>query len=93
MSDLVSMLAPLQTMPGWPNAQNPSITFWFFVMVAIPIALLLVVSLIGNGPRLVRAARGAQITADESHWLGSGSMPQAIGPSDGTASGGASERW
>lgn len=96
MTDPLSMLVPLRTFPGWPNVESPSVAFWLLLLIGIPLAVGVVVTLIGMGPTLVRRARGEKISGTESQWLGEGVAPKAVTAGDNEekgTSGGASERW
>ncbi|GAB3913866.1 hypothetical protein GCM10011575_19130 [Microlunatus endophyticus] len=72
MTELVSMLVPLQgTLPGWPTVAQPSAVQVLGLLFGVPLIVIIVISLIGKGPELIRAGRGEdQSAAGEPLWLG-----------------------
>lgn len=38
------MLVPLETLPGWPAAPNPSVLHWLGLIVAIPVILAVIIA-------------------------------------------------
>lgn len=66
------MLVPLQgTLPGWPTAAPPSAVQVLGLLFGVPLIVIIVISLIGKGPELIRAGRGEDQTAPgEPLWLG-----------------------
>ena len=94
VSDLVSMLVPLQTLPGWNNVENPSVLWILLLALGIPLAFGLLVTVVGMGPSWARSGRG-EAELEEPIWLGAGAEPKAL-PTGGekmTVVGGASDRW
>ena len=72
MTELVSMLVPLQgTLPGWPTAPHPTALQELGLLFGVPLIIIIIISLIGKGPELVRAGRGEDHGAvDAPLWLG-----------------------
>jgi hypothetical protein len=83
------MLVPLQgTLPGWPDAPDPAPLHVLGLLIGVPAAIFVIISLIGKGRELIRAGRGEpDVAANEPLWLGAA-------PADRTAvtSGGEGER-
>ncbi|MGY4720005.1 DUF5130 family protein [Naumannella huperziae] len=85
-------VVPMETLPGWPPAQDPSALTFLLAFVGIPALLLSVLALLIWAPALGRAARGQTRGGREPLWLGSTSSPKALAsdPRVGAA-GGASQ--
>jgi len=74
------MLVPLQgTLPGWPVAPHPTALEVLGLLFGVPLIVIIIISLIGKGPELIRAGRG------EDH--GDAAAPLWLGaaPADRTA--------
>lgn len=71
MSGLVSILVgelhplvgvlPLHAIPGWPVFEHPSLLAELGLFVGVPVALLLVILLLGNASRLAARGRGEEL--------------------------------
>ena len=67
-----SLLIPLQgTLPGWPAAPQPSLASVLLLALGVPLAIGIVVSVLGKGQQMVQA----------SHQQRSGGTPIAAGSS------------
>jgi hypothetical protein len=79
VTELVSMLVPLQgTLPGWPTAATPTAIQVLGLLIGVPGLIVLIISLIGKGPELIRAGRGEDAShVDEPLWLGSAPADRA----------------
>ncbi|WP_460767077.1 hypothetical protein [Mariniluteicoccus flavus] len=89
------MLMPLQgTFPGWPAAPQRSIVDFLIVLVAIPLVVSAVITLLAMAGSLGRRAQAGTVRQKEPVWLGSTASSKAI-TADNTKSetGGASVRW
>ncbi|GAA2099443.1 hypothetical protein GCM10009841_13370 [Microlunatus panaciterrae] len=89
------MLVPLETLPGWPVAENPSFVQEWGLLIGIPALICVVIILLAKAPTLARASRKSPVAVQETLWLGAGSTEaKAL---EGTAGprevGGASARW
>ena len=101
MSGLLSMLVPLETLPGWPPAPNPSLLHALGVIFGIPILLGLVIaglSFVGTGSDLRRfgpAVDPVKTYADPAEAVAAGASPASIEAKSGadTGTGGTSARW
>lgn len=51
------MILPLETLPGWPEAPQLSAGFYVMLMVILPLAVGLVVTLLAWAPSLARSFR------------------------------------
>lgn len=96
VSDLVSMLVPLQTMPGWNNVETPSALWILLLAIGIPFGFGIVVTIVTMGPGWVRSSRG-EVNVAEPVWLGEGAQPKAVqaevSDEEATSVGGSSARW
>lgn len=71
MSDSPSMLVPLSgTYPGWPTAEAPSVVQALLVIVAIPVAIGVVITLLVWAGNLARRGRGQSTEVSEPLWVG-----------------------
>lgn len=89
------MLVPLETLPGWPEAQDPTFLQTLGLLVAIPVGIALVIALLAFGPSLARANKGGMVQAKDPLWLGAGPA-QSKELAQGTEKkeqGGASVQW
>jgi len=100
------MLVPLDTLPGWPEAQPPTVLQTLGLLVGLPLLVMIItfaVAKIGNN---LKASRGEAPPPAESLWVngrpGGGEIEAApelhgVGPDDQPGDeqqvGGASARW
>lgn len=94
----MSMLVPLETLPGWPEAPTPTALESLGLLIGIPAVVFAVIALLVNAPKLARAAKGTPVTVTEPLWLGGGSrknLELTAGAESATdlEVGGASARW
>lgn len=67
------MLVPLETLPGWPEAQDPTALQTLGLLVLIPLGVSLVIALLAFGPSLTRANKGGgMVQTRDPLWLGAG---------------------
>jgi hypothetical protein len=73
------MLVPLQgTLPGWPDAQEPTGLEVLGLLIGLPALVFVIVAVLAKGRELIRAGRGEPIgSADEPLWLGSAPADRA----------------
>ncbi len=57
---MLAML-PLETLPGWPEAPDPSLWMVLAILVAIPLAITIPVLLIHLGPTWFRQTRATKL--------------------------------
>ncbi|GAB3623995.1 hypothetical protein GCM10027418_20790 [Mariniluteicoccus endophyticus] len=94
MSELFSILVPLQTFPGWPQAPQRSIVDFLIILVAIPVAAGVLIGIAALGGSLARKGEGGKVRRKDPVWLGTTAPTKAIeADSAATETGGASVRW
>lgn len=102
MNQLLSMLVPLDTLSGWPAAQEPTILQTLGLLVGFPALISLIVVGIAKIGTTVQASRGDAPPAADSVWVGGrqggGEIEAApelhgVGADDEQAPGGAGARW
>jgi hypothetical protein len=64
------MLLPLDTLPGWPAAPEPSVLQFLGLLVGAPLLVAIVVFVIAKIGTSVQASRGDAAPAAESVWVG-----------------------
>ncbi len=64
------MLLPLDTLPGWPAAPQPSVLQQLGLLVGIPLLVALIVFAIAKIGTTVQASRGDAAPVAESVWVG-----------------------
>lgn len=95
------MLVPLETLPGWPAAPNPSPLHWLGLLIAIPVILGVVIALASylastrEAKRFGPPINPARAYAGSAALAGSGAGSTAIEAKPGADAdtGGASARW
>jgi hypothetical protein len=103
MSELLSMVVPLDTLAGWPPAPVPTTLQVLGLLVGIPLLVALVVFGIAKIGTTVQAGRGEAPPVADSVWVGGrqagGEIEAApelhgVGAEDDEKSpGGAGARW
>lgn len=67
------MLVPLETLSGWPEAQDPTWLQTLGLLIVIPVAISAVIALLAHGPSLARASKGGgMVQTKDPLWLGAG---------------------
>ena len=61
----MNWMLPLETLPGWPEAPDVSITHMLFLLFVGPLAFGAVIALLAFTPALGRRFRG-ELTADQA---------------------------
>ncbi len=61
----MNWMLPLETLPGWPEAPDVSVTHMLFLLFVGPLAFGAVIALIAFTPALSRRFRG-ELTADQT---------------------------
>ena len=64
------MVVPLDTLAGWPAAQEPSILQTLGLLVGIPALVTIIVFAIAKMGTSVQASRGDAAPAADSVWVG-----------------------
>ncbi|MBA3527875.1 MAG: hypothetical protein H0T91_00890 [Propionibacteriaceae bacterium] len=70
MSELLSMLVPLETLPGWPAVENPTALQTLGLLVGLPVAVMVVVALLVKASSLTGGNRDARGQYTDPVWLG-----------------------
>lgn len=63
------MLVPLQTLPGWPAAPDPSTLHVLALLVGGPLVVILLVALIARVHHAVRGNVGVPAVANQPIWV------------------------
>lgn len=63
------MVVPLQTLPGWPAAPNPSALHVLALLVGGPLVVILLVALITRVHHAVRGNVGVPAVANQPIWV------------------------
>lgn len=64
------MLVPLDAMPGWPDAADPSALQVLGLLVGFPVLGFIVIALLAKASGLAKASKGSMVTVVEPLWLG-----------------------
>ena len=64
------MLVPLDTLAGWPAAQEPSVLQTLTLLVGIPAVVIVIVFAIAKIGTSVQASRGDSAPVADSVWVG-----------------------
>ena len=70
MNELLSMLVPLDTLAGWPTAQEPTILQTLALLVGFPVLGLIVAFAVAKIGTSVQASRGDSAPVADSVWVG-----------------------
>jgi hypothetical protein len=70
MSEFLSMLVPLQTLAGWPTAKDPTPLQSLGLLFGIPLAVMIVVSVLIKARSLMAASRGSNAKYTQPTWVG-----------------------
>jgi hypothetical protein len=106
VTELLSIVVPLDTLAGWPAAQAPTVLQTLGLLVGIPLLVFLIVFGIAKIGTTVQAGRGAAPPPTESLWVNGRpaggeieAAPELHGlgaddrPGDTQQVGGAGARW
>ena len=70
MTELLSMVVPLDTLSGWPAAQEPSILQTLGLLVGIPALVAVIAFAVAKIGTSVQASRGDAAPVADSVWVG-----------------------
>jgi hypothetical protein len=70
VNELLSMLVPLETLSGWPQAPNPSILASLAIFVGFPVLVFIIVVAIAKIGTAAHTGRGDTIQASDPFWVG-----------------------
>lgn len=74
------MLVPLETLPGWPAAPDPSPLTVLGLLVGLPLVVIVIVAVISKINRLMKVSRGEPIQVTQPMWVGGLDRPEIEGP-------------
>lgn len=80
MTDLSSMLVPLETLPGWPPVANPSALQTLGLLVGLPLAVIVIAFAVAKVGNSVKASRGTTNNDTDPVWVGGPTRPEIGGP-------------
>jgi hypothetical protein len=70
VSELLSMLVPLETLPGWPAAPNPTPLQVLGLLAGLPLLTIVIVFVIAKIGNMVQAGRGTDVQVTDPLWVG-----------------------
>jgi hypothetical protein len=70
VNELLSMLVPLDTLAGWPAAQEPTILQTLALLVGFPVVAMVIAFAIAKIGTSVQASRGDSAPVADSVWVG-----------------------
>ena len=73
----MSMLVPLETLPGWPAAPNPPALHSLAVLIGIPAVAFIVIAIFGKISAANSKASGGLVSTTDTVWLGA--SPKSLG--------------
>lgn len=74
------MLVPLETLPGWPAAEDPSLLSVLGLLVGLPLVVIVVVAVIAKISNMRKVARGEPTHITQPMWVGGMQRPEIEGP-------------
>lgn len=60
----------LQTLPGWPPAQDPTVLQSLGLLIGLPLVVIVIVALVAKVGTLAQAGRGGATPVTDPVWLG-----------------------
>lgn len=79
VTELSSMLVPLQTLPGWPKVDDPSALQVLGLLVGLPLVAFVVICVMAKIGNTVQASRGTANTDTDPVWVGGPTRPEIGG--------------
>jgi hypothetical protein len=70
VSELLSMLVPLETLPGWPAAPDPTPLQVIGLLAGLPLLTIVIVFAIAKIGNMVQASRGTDVQVTDPLWVG-----------------------
>ncbi len=74
------MLVPLETLPGWPEAPDPSPLQVLGLLVGLPLLVVAIVAVITKVNQMMRVSRGEPAQVTDPMWVGGLDRPEIEGP-------------
>ena len=69
MNKLLSMLVPLETLPGWPDVQEPSLLEVLGLLVGAPLLVVAIVAVLTRVHHAVKGNVGTPAVANRPVWV------------------------
>ena len=69
VNELSSMVVPLETLPGWPNVQDPSILQVLGLLVGAPLVVILLVAAVTRIHHAVKGNVGTPAVMNQPVWV------------------------
>ena len=69
MNQLLSMLVPLETLPGWPEVRSPSFLEVLGLLVGAPLLVILLVAVLTRVHHAVKGNMGTPAVANQPIWV------------------------
>lgn len=69
MNKLLSMLVPLETLPGWPDVQEPSLLEVLALLVGAPLLVIAIVAVLTRVHHAVKGNAGTPPVANRPIWV------------------------
>ncbi len=85
MTDLSSMLVPLETLPGWPPVADPSPLQTLGLLVGLPLIVIVAAFAVAKIGNTVKASRGTTNSDTDPVWVGGPTRPEISGPEHSAA--------
>jgi hypothetical protein len=73
------MVVPLETLPGWPNVQDPSVLHVLGLLVGAPLVVILVVAAITRIHHAVKGNVGTPAVMNQPVWVNGRRIESASG--------------
>lgn len=74
------MLVPLETLPGWPVAADPSPLQVLGLLVGLPLVVVVIIAVITKVNQMMRVSRGEPTQVTDPMWVGGLDRPEIEGP-------------
>lgn len=75
MNELLSMVVPLDTLAGWPEATSPTALQMLGLLVGLPVLVFVIVVGWAKVSNLIQAKRGEDVAGTDPVWLGGPNQP------------------
>ena len=69
MNKLLSMVVPLETLPGWPDVQEPSLLEVLGLLVGAPLLIVAIVAVLTRVHHAVKGNVGTPAVANQPIWV------------------------
>ena len=100
MSELLSMVVPLETLSGWPVVAEPTVLQTVGLLIGLPALVFVIVFAIAKIGNAAKAERTPTAEVGNPVWVGGRSQgeleasgPDQAGDGDSNPVGGAGARW